>query len=69
MSEEQKKIHEGFQRFCGGMPCGEMMQKMLKAEKTDPPFNCAEMMSQMMQGCCGKKEKKEESKENPVYNP
>ena len=49
MVEEQKKTEEGFQSFCGGMPCGDMMRKMLEAKKSGQPFNCAEMMSQMMQ--------------------
>ncbi len=59
MAEEQKKGHEGFQSFCEGMPCGEMMRKMMEAKKTGQPFNCAEMMSQMMKMCGGftKKEK------------
>ena len=69
MAEEQKKTQEGFQNFCGGMPCGDMMQKMLEAKKSGQPFNCAEMMSQMMQKCCGYRENKEETKENPVPNP
>ena len=49
MAEEQKKTEEGFQSFCGGMPCGDMMRKMLEAKKSGQSFNCAEMMSQMMQ--------------------
>ncbi len=69
MVEEQKKTEEGFQSFCGGMPCGDMMRKMLEAKKSGQPFNCAEMMSQMMQKCFGSRDKKEETKENPVHNP
>ena len=69
MVEEQKKTEEGFQIFCGGMPCGDMMRKMLEAKKSGQPFNCAEMMSQMMQKMFGSREKKEETKGNPVHNP
>lgn len=59
MTEEQKKTQEGFQSFCGDMPCGDMMRKILEAKKSGPPFNCAEMMSQMMKmwGGDAKKEK------------
>ena len=66
MAEEQKKTQEGFQNFCGGMPCGDMMQKMLEAKKSGQPFNCAEMMSQMMKmwGGAAKKEK-ESSPDTP----
>ena len=45
------------------------MRKMMEAKKSGAPFNCAEMMSQMMQKCCGHREKKEETKENPISNP
>lgn len=69
MVEEQKKTEEGFQSFCGGMPCGDMMRKMLEAKKSGQPFNCAEMMSQMMQKSFGSREKKEETHKNPVHNP
>jgi len=69
MVEEQKKTEEGFPSFCGGMPCGDMMRKMLEAKKSGQPFNCAEMMSQMMQKCFRSREKKEATKENPVPNP
>jgi len=69
MVEEQKKTEEGFQSFCGGMPCGDMMRKMLGAKKSGQPFNCAEMMSQMMKKFSGSREKKEETKENPIRNP
>jgi len=67
--EEQKKTQEGFQSFCGRMPCGDMMRKMLEAKKSGQPFNCAEMMSQMIQKFCESREKKEETKEDPVPNP
>ena len=66
MTEEQKKTQEGFQSFCGGMPCGDMMRKMLEAKKSGQPFNCAEMMAQMMKmgGGAAKKEK-ESAPETP----
>ncbi len=69
MVEEQKKSEEGFQSFCGGMPCGDLMRKMLEAKKSGQPFNCAEMMSQMMKKFFSSREKKEETKANPVPNP
>jgi hypothetical protein len=69
MAEEQKKTQEGFQSFCGGMPCGEMMRKMMEAKTSGQPFNCAEMMSNMMQMFGKTGEKKEETKDNPVHNP
>jgi hypothetical protein len=69
MIEDLKRTEEGFPSFCGGMPCGDRMRKMLEAKKSGQFFNCAEMMSQMMQKCCGSWEKKEETKENPVPNP
>lgn len=69
-AEEQKKTQEGFQSFCGGMPCGEMMRKMLETKTSGQPFNCAEMISRMKQMFCGAEEKKEgfpqETKENPA---
>ena len=70
MAEDQKNTGKKFQNFCGGIDFADMMRKMMEAKKSGSPFNCAEMMSQMMQKCCGAKEKKEgppqESKENPV---
>ena len=73
MAEEQKKTRGGFLSYCEGTPCEEMMRKMLEARKSGQPFPCAERMSQMMQICCGTKEKKEEptqgSQENPAANP
>ena len=69
MAEEQKKTREGFPSYCEGMPFGDMMRKMMEAKKSGTPFNCAEMMSQMMKMCGGSKEKREEPKQNPVPNP
>ncbi len=67
-SEEQKKAQEGFQSFCGGMPYGEIMRKMLEGKTSGQPFKCAEMMSKMMQMFSKAGEKKEEKKEEPVHN-
>jgi hypothetical protein len=69
MAEEQKKTREEFQSCCQGMPFADMMRKMMAAKKSGSPFNCAEIMSQMMQRCSGDREKKAETKENPVPNP
>jgi polyhydroxyalkanoate synthesis regulator protein len=72
MAEEQKKTEEELQTFCGGIPCGEMIRKMLEAKKSGQPFNCAEMMSRMMQMFCASGKQKENptqgTKENPVPN-
>jgi len=59
MSEEQKKSEKGFPGCCAGMPLGDMMRKMMEAKNSGTPFNCAEMMSQMRQMCCGASGKKE----------
>jgi hypothetical protein len=68
MAEDQKNTQKEFQNFCEGMPFADMMRKMMEAKKAGRPFNCAEMMSQMMQMCCGAGKKKEgstpETKEN-----
>jgi hypothetical protein len=73
MAGEQKKTQEEFQSCCQGMPFAEMMRKMIESKKSGSPFNCAEMMSQMMQKCCETKKEKEEatlkSKKNPVPKP
>ena len=70
MAEEQKKAQEEFKSCCEGMPFADMMRKVMEARKSGSPFNCAEMMSQMMQMCCGAGKKKEgstpETKENPA---
>jgi hypothetical protein len=61
MSNDQKNAQGEFQDCCGGMACGDMMRKMLEAKKSGQPFNCAEMMSQMMQLFRETGEKKERS--------
>ena len=72
MAEDQKNTQKEFPSCCEGMPFAEMMRKMMKGKKSGAPFNCAGMMSQMMQMCCGAGKRKEEStretKENPVPN-
>ncbi len=73
MAEEQKNTQKEFKSCCEGMPFADMMRKMMEAKKSGSSFNCAEMMLQMMQMCCGIGEKKEGrtqgAKENPVPNP
>jgi hypothetical protein len=70
MAEDPQNTQKEFQKFCGGMDFASMMQKMMEAKKAGHPFNCAEMMSRMMQMCCGEKKTKEgstpETKENPA---
>jgi hypothetical protein len=72
MAEDQKNTQKEFKSFCEGMPFADMMQKMVDAKKSGSPFNCAEIMSQMMKMCCGVGKKKEgaapETKENPAAN-
>jgi hypothetical protein len=52
------------------MDFAEIMRKMMEAKKTGHPFDCAEMMSHMMQMCCGAGKKRAgstpETKENPA---
>ncbi len=70
MAEEQKNTQKEFKSCCEGMPFADMMRKMMETKNAGAPFNCAEMMSQMMQMCCGSREKKEEpTQENPAANP
>jgi len=60
MAEDPKSTPKDFQSFCGGMPFGDMMKKMMEAKQSGQPFNCAGIMSQMMQMCCGGGKKEEE---------
>ncbi len=73
MAEEQKNTQKEFKSCCEGMPFGDMMQKMIEAKKSGSPFNCAEMMFQMMQKFCASGNQKEEptqgTEENSVPNP
>jgi len=70
MAEDPKNTQKEFQKFCGGMDFADLMRKMSEAKKAGQPFNCAGMMSRMMQTCCGDKKTKEgpapETKENPA---
>jgi hypothetical protein len=73
MAEDQKDTQKEFKSCCEGMPFEDMMGKMMDAKESGSSFNCAEVMSQMMQMCCGAPKKKEEptqgSREKPVPNP
>ena len=70
MAEDQKNSTKRFQKFCEGMDFAEIMRKMMEAKKAGLPCDCAGMMSQMMQMCCGSQKTKEgstpETKENPA---
>ena len=67
MAEDQKNTQKEFQNVCEGMDFADMMRKMMEAKKAGRPFNCAEMMSQMMQMCCSaaKKEKGSPTTDTP----
>jgi hypothetical protein len=69
MAEDQKKSPKGFEKFCAGMDFAEIMRKMMEAKKTGHPFYCAEMMSHMMQMCCGAGKKREGSTPETQDNP
>ena len=49
MSNEQKNSKEETCNCCEGMPFAEMMQKMMNQRGEGLGFDCAEMMSQMME--------------------
>ncbi len=70
MAEDPQNTQKKFQKFCEGMDFADLMRKMTEAKKTGLPFNCAGMMSQMMQMCCGGQKTKEgsttETKEKPA---
>ena len=70
MAEDPQNFQKEFQKFCAGMDFSEIMRKMMEAKKTGHPLNCAGMMSQMMQMCCGGEKTKEgstpETKETPA---
>jgi hypothetical protein len=59
MAEDSQNTQKEFQKFCAGMDFADLMRKMMEAKKAGLPFNCAEMMSQMMQMCCGTGRKEE----------
>jgi hypothetical protein len=70
MAKNQKKTLEDFRTFFEGTPCAEIMRKMMEGKAEGQRFSCAEMMPQMIQRCCGAKEKKEaSSKETKEAQP
>jgi len=56
MAEDQKKAQKDFRTFLEGSPCADMLKKMMAGKKEGQTFNCAEMMSGMMEKfgkkCC-----------------
>ncbi len=60
-----EKMAEMMRSCCtgeGGMAdCCSMMKKMMEVKKSNHPYTCAEMMSQMMKICCKLTEEKKES--------
>jgi hypothetical protein len=57
--KEENEDGRGSKEFAKGIPFAEMMGKMMAAKKSPGSFNCAEMMSQMMEMCCGTGRKEE----------
>lgn len=49
MSNEQKNTKKETLNCCEGIPFAEMMQKMMNQQGEGLGFDCAEMMSQMME--------------------
>jgi len=49
MSDEQKNTKEETLNCCEGIPFAEMMQKMMNQQGEGLGFDCAEMMSEMME--------------------
>ncbi len=48
MAEEKKKTLEDFRAFLGGIPCADMMRKMMEGKREGQSFDCTEMMSMIM---------------------
>jgi hypothetical protein len=69
MAEDPKDTQKEFRKFCGGMDFPNLMGKMMEAKKAGLPFDCAGMMSRMMQMCCGEKKTKEEPASESKANP
>ena len=70
MAKNQKKKLEDFRTFFEGTSCAEMMRKMMAGKAEGQRFSCAEMMPEMIQRCCGAKQKKERnSKETKETHP
>jgi hypothetical protein len=61
MAEDQKNTPKEFMSFFQGTPCADMMRKMVEARKAGHGFNCAEIISQMMQMCSSLKDKREKT--------
>jgi hypothetical protein len=51
MAEERKQHEKDSRAFFEGMPCADMMRKMMEGKKEGQAFDCAEMMSKMMPLC------------------
>ena len=49
MAEDRKETQKDFRAFFEGTPCADMMKKMMAGKKGGQTFNCAEMMSRMME--------------------
>ena len=69
MAEDSQDTQKTFQKFCEGMDFAEIMRKMMDANKAGHPFYCAEMMSHMMQMCCGAGKRREGSTPETQDNP
>ena len=59
MAGEKENTIKEFQGSCEGIPFTDMMRKMVAAKKACGSFNCAEMMSKMMETCRGARRKEE----------
>jgi hypothetical protein len=69
MAENENGTQKEDTSCCGGAFFMDMMRKMPEAKKSGLGFDCAQMMSQMKQMCCGSGDKKEEAKATPVPSP
>jgi hypothetical protein len=67
MAEDQKDTQKEFKSFCEGIPFADMMRKMMDAKKSGSPFNCAEMMREMMTQSSRAQEEPEENKEEESH--
>jgi hypothetical protein len=67
MAEDQKNTQKEFKSFCEGIPFADMMRKMMDAKKSGSPFNCAEMMREMMTQSSRAQEEPEETKEEESH--
>jgi len=73
MAEDQKKTQKDFRAFFEGTPCADMVRKMMEGKKEGQTFNCAEMMSKMMEKfgkkCCPEGTPDQTGKESPSAKP